>query len=60
MSSAEDVWNASSSETAKSHQHRTEVRDGMRIEWDVPIRISRFIGIDPHEKRRGDHHPGPI
>src|SRR5579883_3204779 len=21
----------------KSHQHRSEVRDGMRIEWDVPI-----------------------
>src|SRR5581483_8609303 len=22
---------------AKSHQHRSEVRDGMRIDWDVPI-----------------------
>src|SRR5437868_14909526 len=22
-----------------SHQHRSEVRDGMRIEWDAPIRM---------------------
>ena len=25
---------------------------------DVPIRISRFIGVDPHDKRQGDHRPG--
>ena len=21
----------------KSHQHRSEVRDGMHIDWDVPV-----------------------
>ena len=24
---------------AKSHLHRSEIRDGMRIEWDVPIEM---------------------
>ena len=24
---------------AKTHDHRTELRDGMRIEWDVPLRM---------------------
>ena len=23
----------------KTHEHRSEVRDGMRIDWDVPIRM---------------------
>ncbi|HUI97222.1 MAG TPA: CocE/NonD family hydrolase, partial [Xanthobacteraceae bacterium] len=25
--------------TAKTHQPRTEMRDGMRIDWDVDIRM---------------------
>lgn len=25
---------------------------------DVPIRISRFIGVDPHDKRQADYRPG--
>src|SRR5207244_5238990 len=23
----------------KTHEHRSEVRDGMRIEWDVPVKM---------------------
>jgi predicted acyl esterase len=25
--------------TGATHEHRSEVRDGMRIDWDVPIRM---------------------
>jgi hypothetical protein len=33
MSSVDDTR----ASPAKSHEHRSEVRDGMRIDWDVPI-----------------------
>ena len=30
--------------TGKTHQHRSEVRDGMRIDWDVPIAMDDGAG----------------
>jgi predicted acyl esterase len=39
LSSAEGVLKAPKTKAVKSHQQRTEVRDGMRIDWDVPIRM---------------------
>jgi uncharacterized protein len=35
MTSVEDP--RSRAAAGKTHQHRSEIRDGMRIEWDVPI-----------------------
>ena len=28
-----------SADQARTHQHRSETRDGMRIDWDVPVRM---------------------
>jgi predicted acyl esterase len=43
LSSVEGLLKAPKSKAAKSHQQRTEVRDGMRIDWDVPIRMDDGI-----------------
>ena len=37
MTSVEDA--RTKTRTGKTHQHRSEVRDGMRIDWDVPIEM---------------------
>ena len=37
MTSVEDA--RAKTRTGKTHQHRSEVRDGMRIDWDVPIKM---------------------
>ncbi|MEA2944725.1 MAG: uncharacterized protein QOI40_55, partial [Alphaproteobacteria bacterium] len=36
MTAVEDT-RANGAKGAKTHEHRSEVRDGMRIDWDVPI-----------------------
>ena len=37
MTSVEDA--RAKTRTGKTHQHRSEVRDGMRIDWDIPIEM---------------------
>src|SRR4030081_1624478 len=37
MTSVEDA--RTKTRTGKTHEHRSEVRDGMRIDWDVPIEM---------------------
>ncbi|MEA2965577.1 MAG: uncharacterized protein QOI46_5675, partial [Alphaproteobacteria bacterium] len=37
MTSVEDA--RTKAPAGKTHRHRSEVRDGMRIDWDVPIEM---------------------
>ena len=37
MTSLEDA--RAKAPAGKTHRHRSEVRDGMRIDWDVPIEM---------------------
>ena len=39
MTAVEDA-RAKGAKGAKTHEHRSEVRDGMRIDWDVPIKMN--------------------
>ena len=39
------VGNAAAMAAGKTHQQRSEVRDGMRIDWDVPIVMDDGLAV---------------
>src|SRR5690606_21676509 len=43
----------------RTHQHRSEVRDGMRIDWDVPIAMDDGLVLraDVFRPVKGGRHP---
>ena len=44
----------------KTHEHRSEVRDGMRIGWDVPIAMDDGLGateVSSGKDRRRSYAP---
>ena len=53
MSSVDDTR----AKPAKSHQHRSEVRDGMRIDWDVPITMDDGLVLRADVFRPGQGRP---
>ena len=44
----------------KTHQHRSEVRDGMRIDWDVPIRMDDGLVLRADIFRRPQEGRYPV
>src|SRR5262245_59434729 len=43
MTSVQDAHERAPS--GKTHRHRSEVRDGMRIDWDVPIKMDAGLRL---------------
>ena len=55
MASVEDTRTPGTA--GKTHQHRSEVRDGMRIDWDVPIEDGRRPGAARRRLSPGEGRP---
>src|SRR5215204_641528 len=60
MTTVEDARAKDSAKgVGRTHQHRSEIRDGMRIEWDVPIKADDglVLGADVFRPVKDGRYP---
>ena len=58
MTTVEDARAKDSAKgVGRTHQHRSEIRDGMRIEWDVPIKADDGLVLARRRVSAGQGRP---